>query len=147
MKSKKDIYSVPDGYFDSLEMRLSYIPGKVEDGVLRPAGGRRIGLPVSGSWGLWRPAVMMPALAAIAIVLSVMLFFRPVQQREDSLAFVESFYACDLIPHTNPYMLYDESALEEESVLEETSDVSADDVVNYLIEDGLTVDMIEQVIY
>ena len=131
MKSKKDIYSVPEGYFDSLEMRLSLIPGK-ETPAARP---------------LWRPAFMIPALAGVALLLAVALFFRPLGQHEDSLALVEDFYASDLIPHTNPYLLYDDSALSNDSAAEDALEVSDEDVAYYLIDDGVTVDMIEQIIY
>ena len=143
MKSKKDIYGVPDGYFDSLEMRLSYIPGKVEAGQLRDSAAREL-TPAGRS--IWRPATLLTALAGIAIVLSITLFFRPARQYKDGLALVESFYASDLIPHTNPYLLYDDSALSDEEGLEDAPELSDEDVANYLIDDGVTVDMIDQII-
>ena len=78
--------------------------------------------------------------------MSKTLFFRPARQYEDGLALVESFYASDLIPHTNPYLLYDDSALSDEEGLEDAPELSDEDVANYLIDDGVTVDMIDQII-
>ena len=131
MKNKQEIFKVPEGYFDSLQMRLSYVPERVEASKRKTAYRLRVGL--------------VAAQVAICLALAAVPFFvlhSSDTDPEDSLAMVENFYNADIIPLTDPDMLYDDSAAPSDAQA-----ISDEDIVNYLIDDGVTVAQLEQFIY
>lgn len=122
MQTRKRPYSTPEGYFDGLEMRLSNIPS-LQKKVTR--------------WDRIKPYAALVACFAFAYVLGVNLIKKPVQIDEATYV-AEQFYYSDLVPKTDPF-LYEVGATEE------TYDES--DIINYLIDSGVSIDMIGYYLY
>lgn len=123
----KESYNVPDGYFDALKARLRSIPAKEEAvETVEPT-----------TWMKLRPLVSLAASMAILVVCGTFLLrlSTSVQDREEDYNYAEYAYA--ITPVTEPYAIYD-SALAE-SVAQS---VSGDDIVNYLIDTGISLDQI-----
>ena len=124
MKEMNNIYKVPDGYFDSLQKRLEAIPSQHKE-VRDPV----VAVPL---WTKVRPYV---ALAACML----MAFFLGRNSAPVPAEFgLQDYYMADLIPVTNPYAIYDDAPMDLYSM--ESS--SEDDVVQYLISSGTSVDYI-----
>lgn len=115
MKKGEDIYHIPDGYFGNLNEKLSSIPSMCE-------ANRR-----SSAWDKVLPHLALVAsFVGIAVVGSLML--RPdasatpdVMSKEDYVVYVSS---------KHPYSIYGAD-------VDDFTTVTSDDVVNYLIEDGV----------
>ena len=112
MKEMNNIYKVPDGYFDSLQKRLEAIPSQHKE-VRDPV----VAVPL---WTKVRPYVALAACMLMAF-------------------FVGNFFlGRNTAPVTNPYAIYDDAPMDLYSM--ESS--SEDDVVQYLISSGTSVDYI-----
>lgn len=128
MNRNSEIFSVPEGYFKQLQSRLEAIPVPQDE----PA-------KVVTLWNKLSPYAALAACFVIGYCLAS--FFLggmtqgPVQ---DELSFQDICYA-DLVPVTNPYIIYDDSPYSYE---EEQSAATEDDIVEYLISSGATVDYI-----
>lgn len=105
-------YSVPDGYFDRLELRLSEIPGSAS----APSGWR---VKV-------RPALAIAASFATVLLVGGMILGRATGPKEEMSLYEQYAYA-DLIPHTEPFAFF-------ESSQEVTA--SEDDIMDYLLENN-----------
>ena len=127
MNNEKDIletigkasYRVPEGYFDDLKSRLESIPE-----------GRTV------SPGLWMKAKPFLALAAsfAAILVIGTAVLRTTSKTQSSDWLNEISYA-EMIALTNPDVLYDAYEYEHE-------DISDEDIINYLIESGATMEQL-----
>lgn len=117
---KKDNISVPEGYFEELRQRLSLIPAERTSVFSRVA-----------------PYFALAASFLIILVVGTVI----VGKTTADSAFdddIDSFIVADLIPSTDPYALF-------RNEVEETSSLSEEDIVNYLIESGLSVNYIEYI--
>lgn len=129
MKEMNNIYKVPDGYFDSLQKRLEAIPSQhteVRDPVVT--------VPL---WTRVRPYVALAACMLMAFFVGN--FFLGRNQASAPVEFgLQDYYMADLIPVTNPYAIYDDAPMD----LYTIEGSSEDDVVQYLISSGTSVDYI-----
>ena len=114
----KSSYYVPDGYFCGLEQRLSEIPQMQTESRL-------------SGFGRMEPYLALAA-SFIAIFILGTVFLNKTTPGEDSD--YEQFLYADIIPYTDPYAIFgsDES---EETITDE-------DLVNYLINNETTLDLI-----
>jgi len=112
--------SVPDGYFDSLKDRLNDIP----------AAGRKFS---------FTPYLSLAASFVVLFIAGSLLLNLTAGRTEidDEQAFQETFVA-EIIPVTEQYetMMLLSDAEEEE--------ISEDDIINYLIESGTSMEAIEE---
>ena len=112
------MYSVPDGYFAGLEERLARIPS---------------GRQVSGGNGLVRRAGPYIALAASFLLIfaagTAVLRLTPGRLETQSGISFENLQLADLLPVTSP------------DIIEHS--VSDDDITEYLIESGTTIEQLE----
>lgn len=124
MLNNKRPYSVPEGYFDGLEMRLSNIPD------LRPT---------VSVWDKIKP------YAALAVCFGAIYLFgstfvkKAVPATYDGLSYEQLYYS-DLIPWTDPYSIYEIGNIETEAAYDEN------DIVNYLIDSGTSIDLIQYIL-
>ena len=127
MSSKNsNIYNVPDGYFEGLKARLERIPA--EHPVKRDS--RTI------LWTRIRPyAAVAACLALFLAVGSILMDRNTVQSSGDSI--YEQVMYSDLIPDTDPYLI-----LGAPSNVDESYEVSDDDIIDYLISSGTSAELI-----
>lgn len=128
MNDKKNIYSVPDGYFESLQTRLMAIPAQ-------QAEPEREQTRVISLWSRVMPYVALAACFALAFFVGS--FFLGRSSTPSVGMTVEDYYYADLIPMTDPYAIY-AGAPDTYQVVES----SEDDIVEYLISTGASVDYI-----
>ena len=105
-------YSVPDSYFDNLEMRLAGIPGSSHISK------------VGGMWVKVRPALAMAASFAAILFMGSLVLKKTAAPKED-ISLYEQYAYADLIPHTEPFAFFEDNS--EDLVSEE-------DIINYLLE-------------
>lgn len=127
MKERKDnYYSVPEGYFKDLNARLMAIPSSA-----RESGRRRLAFDRAV------PYMSLVAFFALLVIVGTAVLQR--SSRTLSTDEAEYFeYAYTMIPRTEPYSIYDSSLAE--SLSPEMTD---EDVINYLIESGVSVNELE----
>ena len=129
MKEIKNMYNVPEGYFDKLQKRLEAIPSQHSE-IIAPA-------PVVPLWDKVRPYAALAACMLLAFFVGN--FFLGKNQVPASTEFgLQDYYMADLIPVTNPYAIYDDAPME----LYAPESSSEDDVLEYLISSGTSVDYI-----
>lgn len=129
MKEMNNIYKVPDGYFDSLQKRLEAIPSQHTE--------ERAPVVVMPLWTRVRPYVALAACMLMAFFIGN--FFLGRNQASAPAEFgLQDYYMADLIPVTNPYAIYDDAPMD----LYTMESSSEDDVVQYLISSGTSVDYI-----
>ena len=117
--NQKQLHNVPEGYFENLQTRLSAIPQ--QHSAVTP-------------WVRMRPYLAMAAAFA-AMVVGGTALLRSTARPASVLSDEDLFSYAQLIPRTDPYMIYDESAQAEESYSEE-------DIINYLIETGVSLELL-----
>lgn len=121
----ENMYKVPEGYFEGLKSRLSAIPAS--ETVLAAKN------------PLWEMAAPIVALAASFAILLVggtwVLRHTTPEDKSDEADFMK--YAYSMIPHTEPYSACDASLAESLGF-----SVSQDDIIDYLIETGVSMDLI-----
>lgn len=123
--NKNRMYNVPEGYFEGLRTRLSAIPA-----VENEAAGRVT------VWTRVRPVIALAASFAIMLTIGTLILDKtagPVKSSDSE--FLDYAYA--MIPITEPYSIYDASLAE--SLYTE---VSEEDIVNYLIETGVSINQL-----
>lgn len=118
--NEKQFHTVPEGYFEGLQARLSAIPQQQET-VTR--------------WVRFRPYLAMAAAFA-AIVVGGTALLRQTAQPASGLTYDDLMGYAQLIPTTNPYMIYDEEYMGEEEAYTE------EDIINYLIETGVSLELV-----
>jgi hypothetical protein len=129
MKEIKNTYKVPEGYFDQLQKRLEAIPSQHPE-VQAPT----VTVPL---WSRVRPYVALAACMLMAFVVGN--FFLGRNQAPAPAEFgLQEYYMADLIPMTNPYAIYDDAPMD----LYTPESSSEDDVIQYLISSGTSVDYI-----
>ncbi len=126
MNRNSRIFSVPEGYFEQLQSRLEGIPVQQSE----PAD-------VVSLWDKLKPYAALAAVFAIAFCVGSFIFGRSSVAVQDELSF-QDICVADLVPVTNPYFIYDDAPFS----YEEQNSVTEDDVVEYLISSGATVDYI-----
>lgn len=112
---EKTPYTVPDGYFESFTDKMN--PWETER---------------KSKFSKFSPYVSMAAMFAIIVAAgtAIMKFMSP----EDDLQEYGSLYYCDLVPYTETVYY---------SYSEDTCEISEDDIVEYLIYNGISPDDIE----
>ena len=129
MKEMKNIYNVPEGYFDKLQKRLEAIPSQHPEAVA----------PVvhASLWMRVRPYVALAACMLMAFFVGNFFLGRNQVQAPAEIG-LSDYYMADLVPVTNPYAIYDDAPMD--LYVPESS--SEDDVLQYLISSGTSVDYI-----
>ena len=105
-------YSVPDGYFDALQTRLSVIPQREN---------------ASRSWK--RPVFAFATGIAAVLAACVILFHpsgEPADAMVDYVSYEQLAYS-DLIPRTDPYIYYADEA-------EQPEDTEREEIIDYLLQ-------------
>ena len=119
---QKNSHTVPEGYFESLQARLSQIPYMQET----PAA--------VTPWNRLRPYLAMAAAFA-ALVIGGTAVLRNTVLPDTGLSEEDLLGYAELIPATDPYLIFDESEDREEPFSDE-------DIVNYLIETGVSLEQL-----
>ena len=130
MKEIKNTFKVPEGYFDSLQKRLETIPSE-HPVVQTPV----VTVPF---WNKVRPYVALAACMLMAFAVGNFFLGRNHIPADAEYAYPDYYYMADLIPVTNPYAIYDDAPMD--LYVPESS--SEDDVVEYLLSSGTSVDYI-----
>ena len=126
MKSEKDIFDnigkasfgVPEGYFNDLKVRLESIP---ERGKVLP-----------GPWSRVKPFLAMAASFAAILLIGNSVLRHTVSSQTEEPSLNESSYA-EMISLTHPEAFM--NALEYEG-----EDMTEEDIINYLIESGMSME-------
>ena len=116
---QKNNYTVPEGYFEGLEERLSRIPRASAPAEITP-------------WGKVRPYLTLAAAFA-ALVVSGTAILRNTVRPADGMSEEDLLGYVGLIPATDPYLLFEE---------EWSEAYSDEDIVNYLIETGVSLEQL-----
>ena len=128
MSSKNStIYNVPDGYFEGLKARLERIPAEHPE-----VGGSRTIL-----WTRIRPYAAVAACLAVLLAVGSIFLDRNTAQSEAGEYIYEQVMYSDLIPDTDPYLI-----LGAPSNVDESYEVSDDDIIDYLISSGTSAELI-----
>jgi len=130
MKEIKNTFNVPEGYFDQLQKRLEAIPSQ-HPVVQTPA----VTVPL---WTRVRPYVALAACMMMAFFVGNFFLGRNHLPTEAEQVMQDYYYMADLIPATNPYAIYDDAPME----LYAPESSSEEDVVEYLLSSGTSVDYI-----
>ena len=127
-------YNTPDGYFDYLQMRLSEIPLQQQEESVPEVKVSR-----------W--AKVAPYFALVACFVAILVTGRyvidktTVPAQTDNYLTMENLYGADLVPYTSQYALFDEDYFQQASY---ESEVSEEDIINYLIDSYLPLNYIGQ---
>lgn len=127
MNKKENIFNVPDGYFEQLRMRLGTIPQQQEASQKKV-----VAVPF-----LKRIAPYAAAAACLFGAFIVGNHFIGSMGSQPGELSAQDFYYADIIPVTDPYAIFGEAS---DYAAEQT--VSNDDVIEYLISSGTSVDYI-----
>ena len=117
-------YSVPEGYFDDLQSKLSEIPDMP-------------GREVSG-WQKFQPYLALAACFCFALVAGTFLKKNTENLPEAPDTIYEQLIYSDLIPHSEPASIFDP---EQTTAYEDME--SEDDIIAYLIETGTSIYLID----
>jgi hypothetical protein len=138
-------YKVPDGYFDKLQNRLSAIPRESllqsESKPLQDdtSTGKEMALSF---WNKFKPYLALAACFAIAVTIGSFILTKTTDKTTAPQGPYENILYADMIPVTNPYMIYGDSG-----TTANNNEITDDDIENYLITSGTTVEHIEYVTY
>lgn len=127
MNKNSNIYGVPEGYFEQLQSRLVNIPAQQEQPV-----------KVVPLFSKVKPYIALAASFVMAFCLGNFILGRSSKPIQDEITFEDICYA-DLIPVTNPYMIYDDSPY---AAYGQQETPSEDDILEYLVSTGASVDYI-----
>ncbi|MBQ6087728.1 MAG: hypothetical protein IJK96_06695 [Bacteroidales bacterium] len=128
MSSKmSDMYNVPEGYFEGLKARLERIPAEHSAApAKRPF-----------TWMRIRPYVALAACLALLLTAGTILLDRKADLSGTSESIYEQMMYSDLIPDTDPDSIFGAPSSPGESY-----DISDEDIVDYLISSGASVELI-----
>ena len=126
--SKRNDITTPEGYFENLQQRLSEIPAR----PVRVSPVRRLA-PYA--------AIAASFLVAVLLGNSILRHTAPAPAEDDTWTYVS--YLADALDPDGAAMM-DMYGYEEE---EEPQGLSADDIVNYLLADGITVEHLNYLSY
>jgi hypothetical protein len=130
---RRNPYSVPEGYFESLQKRLESIPFQAEArrDDLAASFAAREHSPADAARTRIRPALVWAVGIAAALAVGVFVFrggagvvSDPVMP--EPLSYEQLAYA-DLIPHTDPYIYYEEES-------QTPSDQAQEEMIDYLLQ-------------
>ena len=130
MKEIKNTFNVPEGYFDQLQKRLEAIPAE-HPVVQTPV----VSVPFRTKV---RPYLALAACMLLAFAVGNFFLGRNHTPADADYAYQDYYYMADLIPVTNPYAIYDDAPVD----LYAPESSSEDDVVEYLLSSGTSVDYI-----
>lgn len=122
-----DMYNVPEGYFEGLKARLERIPAE------HPAAPARRPF----TWMRIRPYVALAACLALLLTAGTILLDRKADLSGTSESIYEQMMYSDLIPDTDPDSIFGAPSSPGESY-----DISDEDIVDYLISSGASVELI-----
>ena len=117
-------FKVPDGYFADLKERLEAIPAGQESKEL-------------AGWQRLKPYVALAA-SFLVMVTGGTALLRSTAGSTEEVSSYERFQMADLLPVTDPYLMYDGYEPADSS-----EDISSDDIASYLIDSGTTLEHIE----
>ena len=126
--SKRNDITTPEGYFENLQQRLSEIPAR----PVRVSPVHRLA-PYA--------AIAASFLVAVLLGNSILRHTAPAPAEDDTWTYVS--YLADALDPDGAAMM-DIYGYEEE---EESQGLSADDIVNYLLADGITVEHLNYLSY
>ena len=138
-------YKVPDGYFDKLQNRLSAIPREsllqTETKPLQDDtyAGKDMALSF---WNKFKPYLSLAACFAITVTIGSFILTKTSGNTKTPQGSYENILYADMIPVTNPYLIYGESG-----TTASKNEITDDDIENYLIASGTTVEHIKYVAY
>ena len=118
---RRNPYTVPEGYFDRLQERLSAIPLQERLGAIP----RQEATPRTRI----RPVLAFATGIAAALAAVLLLVSRPGALPDDTADFgsYEQFAYADLIPHTDPYIYYEVETTPE-------TDPAEEEMLDYLMQ-------------
>ena len=128
MSSKlRNMYNVPEGYFEGLKARLGAIPAS------HPS------VPVRRHtvWTAIRPFAALAACLALLLTAGAIFLDRNTYNEGTNVNIYEQMMYSDMIPDTDPDLII--SPLSEE---EESDDLSDEDIIDYLISSGASAELI-----
>lgn len=128
MNKNSNIYGVPEGYFSQLQSRLEAIPAQQSE------SSSNVVVPL---WDKVKPYIALAACFIMILCVGNYAINKAMPPAQDTLSFEDICYA-DLIPVTNPYIIYDDSPY----TYDVQEPVSEDDIVEYLISSGASLDYI-----
>lgn len=132
-KNIRNFYSTPDGYFENLESRLSKIASPAVDSVEFDA------VPAT-AWMKLKPYMSLAAVFACALVIGSLLLSRTAGVNLSIDAEYEQMFCADLIPIT-----YDMTQMEELFMYDQDEPyMTEDELLEYMIMTGATIDQIEE---
>lgn len=117
-------YSVPEGYFDDLQSKLSEIPHLSECKVSR--------------WQKVQPYLALVACFCFALALGQAIKKRTVGMSDTDDTLYEQLIYADMIPHSEPYSIFDT-----DRTLAAEDSPDENDVIAYLIETGTSIELID----
>ncbi len=123
MDKQKIQYSVPEGYFDELQERLERIPTAQNDGQ------------TYSRWSRVKPYLALAAAFTMILTVGTAVLKITAEKVVDSkISEYEQIQMADLIPVTEPYLVYLKGDNE--------SDISEADIAAYLIDSGTSLEHI-----
>jgi len=130
LKAQGRPYGVPDGYFESLRARLDAIPSTKQEEEVPMT--KVVEMP--SLWTKVRPYIAMAAAFLILVTAGTAIL----KTTTNSITISEDEYMqiASILPVTDPYAIYYEDYADEEE------EVSGDDIVNYLIETGVSLEQL-----
>lgn len=132
MNKNKEIFSVPEGYFEQLQSRLEAIPGEQREA--------RMPAETATFWTKVKPYVALAASFLMIVFVGNHFLSRTMSQPSSEYT-IDDWYYADLIPVTNPYAIYETAP--DTYAVEVSSD---DDILEYLISTGASLDYISQIL-
>ena len=130
MKMEKDIlekvgkpsYKVPDGYFEELGARLGRIPS--EQAVQE-----------AGPWARFKPYLALAACFAIAFAIGTVILKRTATGQSPDQLYNENIFA-EMVSVSQPELYL-------QTLYDEEDPITDEDIINYLIESGVSAEQIE----
>lgn len=119
---RKRPYSVPEGYFDDLQSRLSNIPHMPERKVSR--------------WQKAQPYLALAACFCSALIIGKIILGRTAAPDASDTIYEQLIYA-DMIPHSEPDAIFIADESMDADIFE-----SQEDVISYLIDTGTSIELI-----
>ncbi len=123
----RNSFSAPEGYFEDLKLRLSAIPST-----------GRSGFGVSEETSLWtrvKPYLALAACFLIAVTVGTAILNKTTPEPDESDAYTE-FLLSGVLPSETARDEFYLLEYEDSSLLD--SEISEEDIINYLIESGVS---------
>jgi len=130
LKAQGRPYGTPEGYFESLRSRLDAIPSEMKGEDAAPT--KVVAIP--SLWTKVRPYVAMAAAFLILVTAGTAILrttTKSITMSED-----EYMQIASILPVTDPY------AIDNDSYTDGEEEISGDDIVNYLIETGVSLEQL-----